>query len=88
MDNQKGISKDVRSILRMIAEEDKMNIEYFYLQSLSRDYHVIGEPEEIPEYVHNSEFSYDDNNFLLNLFILIPLFRTSNIILNKYKVNH
>ena len=66
MDNQKGISKDVRSLIRMITEEDKMNIEYFYVQSLTRNYHVIGEVGEIPEYVHNNDLSYDDNNFLLN----------------------
>jgi len=66
MDNQKGISKDVRSLLRMIDEADKMNIEYFYLQSLSRSYHLINEPGEIIEYLHNRDISYDDNNFLLN----------------------
>lgn len=66
MDNQKGISKDVRSLLRMITEEDKTNMEYFYLESLNREYRRIETASEIPTFVHNNDFSQEDISFLLN----------------------
>lgn len=66
MENKKGLSKDVNTFLRMISEDDKVNIDNFYLECLSRNYCKINDLSEIPNYICNAELSYDDMEILLN----------------------
>ena len=63
---EKGINKYIEKFLKFISEEDKINMDYFFLESLNREYKKIENSEEIPSVLVNDEISYEDSDFLLN----------------------
>lgn len=61
MELEKGNNSYVEKFLHYIKEEDKVNMEYFYLESLTREYSSNDSSSLVVE-----ELSYDDNDLLLN----------------------
>ncbi len=61
MELEKGNNSYVEKFLHYIKEEDKVNMEYFYLESLTRDYVSNSSDSLMTE-----SLSYDDNDLLLN----------------------
>ena len=66
MEGEKGTNKYVDTFLRFIREEDKTNMEYFYLKSLTRTYQKVGSTTDTATLLANSEISYEEADFLLN----------------------
>lgn len=66
MTQEKGTNKYIESILRFISEEDKTNIDYFYLESLTREYKKLTTDTDVSALLVNGDISYEDANFLLN----------------------
>lgn len=66
MTEEKGTNKYIESILRFISEEDKTNIDYFYLESLTREYKKLTTDTDVSALLVNGDISYEDANFLLN----------------------
>lgn len=59
-------NKYVESILRLISEEDKENMEYFYFESLTREYKKIDSATDITSLLTPVEISYEEADILLN----------------------
>lgn len=66
MINEKGTNKYVDTVLRFIKEEDKSNMEYFYLDSLNREYQKVDSTTNIFSLLVNDEITYEESDFLLN----------------------
>lgn len=66
MEQEKGTNKYIDRILRFISDEDKTNIDYFYLESLNRNYQRIESNEEVLNLLENDNISYEEADFLLN----------------------
>ena len=66
MEQQKGTNKYIDRLLHFISEEDKINMDYFYLESLNRNYKRIESSEETLTLLENDEICYEDSDFLLN----------------------
>lgn len=66
MNNEKGTNKYINTFLRFISDEDKTNMEYFYLDSLNRKYQKVDSTTDISSLLINDELSYEESDFLLN----------------------
>ena len=66
MTSDKGTNKYIEMILRFISEEDKANIDYFFLETLNRVYRKIDANTDISDLLVSDELSYEDSDFLLN----------------------
>lgn len=66
MEQEKGTNKYIDRILRFISDEDKTNIDYFYIESLNRNYQRIESNEEALNLLENDNISYEESDFLLN----------------------
>lgn len=66
MAQEKGTNKYIESILGFINEDDKTNIDYFYLESLTREYKKINATTDVSTLLVNDDISYEDADFLLN----------------------
>lgn len=63
---ERGKNNYIETFFRFIKEEDKANIEYFYLESSKRTYRPVDSGADISTLLLNDELSYEDNEFLLN----------------------
>jgi len=63
---EKGTNKYVEKFLKFISEQDKINMEYFCLESINREYKKIENSMDISSLLENDEISYEDSDFLLN----------------------
>lgn len=63
---QKGQNIYIESFLRFIREDDKVNMEYFYLESLTRQYQKIDNTSEIESLLTPEELSQEESDALLN----------------------
>lgn len=63
---EKGTNRQIKSYLRFISEDNKVNMDYFYLESLNREYKKINADEDIEKYLINEALSNNDNDLLLN----------------------
>lgn len=59
-------NKYVERIFRFISEDDKNNIDYFYLKSLTREYKTIDSATDIAALLTIDEIPYEEADFLLN----------------------
>ena len=62
----KGTNKYVEKILSFISEEDKINMEYFYVESLNREYKKITNSNGAMLMLKNDEIPQEESDFLLN----------------------
>lgn len=63
---KKGTSNYVEKILRFISEENKESMNYFYLESIGREYKKVNVTEEIFDYIENDELTQTEIGALLN----------------------
>jgi len=62
----KGTNKYVKKIFSFISEEDKINMEYFYVESLNREYKKITNSNDAMLMLKNDEIPQEESDFLLN----------------------
>lgn len=63
---QKGTNKYIDSFLHFIKEQDKINIEYFCLESQNRTFQKIDSSTKLSELLENAELSNEEADLLLN----------------------
>jgi len=63
---EKGKNEYLEKLLSYINEEDKTNIDYFYLESFNRKYRVMNNEEELLLLLTQDDLSYEDIQTLLN----------------------
>lgn len=62
----KGTNKYIENFLHYISEDDKINMEYFYLESLTREYKKVNNVSDIENLLTAEELSYNETDTLLN----------------------
>lgn len=66
MSLQIGNNEYVERILHYIREEDKTNIDYFYLESFNREFKKINDEADIAMLLTEDSLSYGESQLLLN----------------------